>query len=1328
MKPVRRRWRASRAGLIAVLVTALTMQAGGQAAEAAPSSPNVVVGDKLSPRNQVFLIWQDAGSQVKAAAERALTGSDADVDAFLRDNVDRLAALDDRISVDQLLAAGGPATKAAAQQALDAADTDPKALRTFLDAGWVTSSTTDLRVRVDQILAAGGPQVQKAAQAALADGSSDALHEFLNTTAQKAEAVDLRVRVNQVLAVGGPEVQAAAQTALGDGSPNALRLFLDREWEVAAARDQETDSIQHLLGQAKIAGEQAAQKTQAAKDEAVRAQTEADKARQAADLAAKAAEAAKDNAAGAADAAGRAATAADRAAGAAQTALGAANAATSAARIAAQAASRAAAAASKAGNASAAAWSAAAQARTDKGKAHEASEAAKTASAASIDAKQAQDAIDGARVALGHARDAVDAATSASQNADKSAEAARTAVRWAQSAGADAHQAEAAAAKAAREAARANRAAAAARAFADEADAAAAQARELAGRAATDAMIAAAAADEAALHAGEADHAAEKATENANAATAAAQTATDAAAQAKRIFDAARKVDDERLAVQSDQATQAAQQALDIHDQLGLTRKWNAAQEEQRDAETNRLLAEAAAPGTDPALALSDGRKAALRLFAVGGPWTKSAAQAALSGADREVLEFVGSGVARAAGQDNREALQELADTSVPAKKAAAEKALAGSDEDVKKFLAAPDYPGEDTDFRIQVDQALAAARNAGDAVVAGDAEKALAAGTVEAYRKFLDTGRNLAQEKDDRIALNQLIANSGTGPETRALAQAALAGSPDIVRQYRFTGQYLAARHDREAAAHNAVVAGLVSEATSIAAKAAANAADAQAAAATARGAAKEADAYAAQAKGYANDAVTSAKQAIQSAADAQDSAKRANESAAQAAAAAKQASQAAVRASQSAVLARHSANVATQYAQSAINAAHQAYQDAIDAGKDANDAVAAANNARDKAIAKANQEIAAAKKKFSDDVNNACNAVPAGSDHDDCVARAARLVNDPKGESERNVAVCNQLKQYSEQTFNDCLKGAYNPALTYLINKAISDAKQKAEDQEDSDRWWSIAGTIVAGAIVIGAGVFCAEVCTAPLVGALASTEVGFLAEAAGAGIELTIGAEFLSGVASDSLLASRLSALSSEEFLSDVAVRNGLSGLARNFARQISECIRRFAVAATGPGACPSLILQEIHYDRWGDTMGDLGYVYRRTVSGETMNPGINVAVARLPGWKDPKFGDEYIRAFSGDGKHSEIRILDDMEDQIAKMKAANPGNEEIQGLSLKKITDFFTERSPCPSCASALATRLDPNLVVVRYAVAYYGESGMERELLASLIELRKLGAR
>ncbi|RJQ89988.1 polymorphic toxin-type HINT domain-containing protein [Amycolatopsis panacis] len=1101
----------------------------------------------------MLIIWRSAGSQVKAEAEKALVGSDAEVDAFLTQKLDRLARVDDRIAVDRLMAAGGPAMKNSAKNALDAADTDDLALRNFLNTGWRPASDTDLRIRVDQLMAAGGPEVKRAAKTALDAENPQALQKFLSTASVRAEETDLRIRVNQIMAAGGHEVKKAAKIALDAETPEALRLFMAREWEVAEARDQETASIGELAAAARVAGEQAARETQAAKDSAEKALREADLARQATELAEQAAKDAKDNAEGAAAAAEHAADAANRAAGAAVTAIGAANAAAAAARVAANAATRAAAAAAKAGRASSTAWHFAAVARVDRGHAGDATAAAVNAAEASKSAQDAVHAIDLVQGALTHAREAIDAASSAGQNASKSADAAQESVRWAKAAGMDARQAEAAAATSRRQAGRAVRAASSARAYADEAAGAAGQARELASRAAMDAGLAAAAADEAAAHAGESAQAAQLATDHANAATQAAQIAIDAAAQAQRLYTAARKVDDDRIAMQADQATEAAQQSLQVHDQLGLTRDRNAAQEAQRDNETDQWLAAATAPGADPGLVAANGRKIALRLLSTGGSWTKAAAQGALSGADPEVRAFVQTGIAQAAALDDRETVRELISEAKPGMKEAGERALAGSDADVKQFLQTPVYHGQEVDDRIAVDQVMAAARTTGDTTVLAAARKALDSENDAEYRKFLDTGQNVARETDDRIAVNQVIADPASGPETRLLGRAALDGSPEIIRQYRDTGRHVAARHDREAAAHNAVVAGLVAEATSVAATASQNAATAQSVAATARNAAAEAAKYADDAKGFATAAGKSAQQAAQSAQDAQNSAREAAQSAEAARQAATRASQSAVRATRSAVSARRSATIAAGYAQSAIQAAHQAYQDALDATKDANIAISAANEARDLAVARANNEMADAKAKFAAEVNKTCESVPAGADHDDCVNRATRMIADPKGESERNVAICNQFKQNNEKAFNNCLKGAYDPSLSYQINKAFTEAKEKA----DSDRWWSIGGTIVAGAVIVGAGIFCAQVCTAPLVSALVGAEGGFLAEAAGAGVGLTIGAEFIAGVAADGFLASRLSALTQIDFLGNLALRNGLANLESQFAQRAADC---------------------------------------------------------------------------------------------------------------------------------------------------------------------------
>ncbi|GAA2865580.1 hypothetical protein HD593_000614 [Nonomuraea rubra] len=97
------------------------------------------------------------------------------------------------------------------------------------------------------------------------------------------------------MATGGPQVRAAGQKALGAGTPEALEAFLVHGWAVASARDDETATLEDLLGQAKAAAALAAQETANATSEADRARDAAAAARRSAAEAAKATEAAREN-------------------------------------------------------------------------------------------------------------------------------------------------------------------------------------------------------------------------------------------------------------------------------------------------------------------------------------------------------------------------------------------------------------------------------------------------------------------------------------------------------------------------------------------------------------------------------------------------------------------------------------------------------------------------------------------------------------------------------------------------------------------------------------------------------------------------------------------------------------------------------------------------------------------------------------------------------------------------------------------------------------------------------------------------------------------------
>jgi hypothetical protein len=53
---------------------------------------------------------------VHAAAERALAAADADITTFLTTELPQAKSIDERISVDRMLTAGGSTVKTAAQQ------------------------------------------------------------------------------------------------------------------------------------------------------------------------------------------------------------------------------------------------------------------------------------------------------------------------------------------------------------------------------------------------------------------------------------------------------------------------------------------------------------------------------------------------------------------------------------------------------------------------------------------------------------------------------------------------------------------------------------------------------------------------------------------------------------------------------------------------------------------------------------------------------------------------------------------------------------------------------------------------------------------------------------------------------------------------------------------------------------------------------------------------------------------------------------------------------------------------------------------------------------
>nr|WP_237773391.1 RICIN domain-containing protein [Streptomyces luteocolor] len=81
--------------------------------------------------------------------------------------------------------------------------------------------------------------------------------------------------------------------------------------------------------------------------------------------------------------------------------------------------------------------------------------------------------------------------------------------------------------------------------------------------------------------------------------------------------------------------------------------------------------------------------------------------------------------------------------------------------------------------------------------------------------------------------------------------------------------------------------------------------------------------------------------------------------------------------------------------------------------------------------------------------------------------------------------------------------------------------------------------------------------------------------------------------------------------------------------------------------------------------------------RATSG--ISPGRNVAVARVPGWNDPKTGDLVVGFSKGDGYHSENHILEQL---------------EARNIKPTQVKELYTDRQPCSACGPLLENSLNP----------------------------------
>ncbi|MFI7287696.1 RICIN domain-containing protein [Streptomyces anulatus] len=173
--------------------------------------------------------------------------------------------------------------------------------------------------------------------------------------------------------------------------------------------------------------------------------------------------------------------------------------------------------------------------------------------------------------------------------------------------------------------------------------------------------------------------------------------------------------------------------------------------------------------------------------------------------------------------------------------------------------------------------------------------------------------------------------------------------------------------------------------------------------------------------------------------------------------------------------------------------------------------------------------------------------------------------------------------------------------------------------------------------------------------------------------------------------------LNALRTLGLTDDVVARVGYRAM-DEFVEFCTRSSKRFAALASAAGdGCGGLI----RYN--SDALSRMAYQFR-TESG-FFGAQHNVAVARVPGWNDPKTGDLVVASSSFSG-HSETAILD-----MLKAKKIDPS----------EITALYTERQPCGACASELATALKEGTPVT-WSVPYFaGIESAAKQLLAKYVK-------
>jgi hypothetical protein len=194
-------------------------------------------------RRIALTLSTSGGPHTQNEALTALGGSEDEVVGFVRTGIDISAAQDDRATLTNLAITGTDGLRAAAEAALAGSDAQ---VGQFLREQNYPERATEDRIAVNRVMdearKADNPATVEQAQRAL-DGGPQALRAFLTTGQFTAAYTDERVKANRLLndEGSGPELKAAAQNAL-DGPPGELHEFVTTGWYVAAQNDYDSQA------------------------------------------------------------------------------------------------------------------------------------------------------------------------------------------------------------------------------------------------------------------------------------------------------------------------------------------------------------------------------------------------------------------------------------------------------------------------------------------------------------------------------------------------------------------------------------------------------------------------------------------------------------------------------------------------------------------------------------------------------------------------------------------------------------------------------------------------------------------------------------------------------------------------------------------------------------------------------------------------------------------------------------------------------------------------------------------------------------------------------